>query len=75
VLIIVSKGLNPWRSIFVRKLLPQHALLILALVAERRLQRRPRRSSVPPENEAAMTKMMAAMEIQATGEVDRIRSR
>ena len=54
------------------KLLPQHALLILALVAGAPASAAdPDEAAFLAENEAAMTKMMAAMEIKPTGDVDK----
>src|SRR6267378_5359495 len=54
------------------KLLPQHALLILALVAGAPASAAdPDEAAFLAENEAAMTRMMAAMEIKPTGDVDK----
>ena len=53
------------------KTFPRHALFALALVAGTAAACGPDESAFLAENEAAMTKMMAAMEIEPTGDVDR----
>jgi uncharacterized protein (DUF305 family) len=53
------------------KTFPRHALFALALVAGTASACGPDESAFLAENEAAMTKMMAAMEIEPTGDVDR----